>query len=321
MIMIIIMEKILLITLLLISVFIAGCSTSITSETNQENSKPLILTTFYPVEEITKAIVKNTANVEVLIKTGVEPHSFEPTPTQIVKLSKSDVFVTMEGMFKHVEEEIIDTNLNIKIIHSTHNIELIKEDEHDDHHDSHGHEEHESHDEHSHGEYDPHVWLSIHNMESMTNEILEHLIEFYPENKKTYESNAQTYLEQLEQLEIEFETKLSSCEHNEIIVNHKAFGYLGHEYNFEQISVTGFSPESEPSPKTIQNVIDEAKEHNLNVVFTEGQLDTKTAQTIANDISGQVLELNPIKLNDNETYFSIMRNNLNNLAIGLNCLN
>ena len=158
-------------------------------------------------------------------------------------------------------------------------------------------------------------------MKVMTNEVLENLISLYPQNEEFYTNNANLYLEKLEKLEDEYNTKLMNCENSKAIVNHRAFGYLAEEYNFEQVSVAGFSPESEPTPKTIQSVIDEAKEHNLSYVFSEGQIDSKTAETIANDIGGEVLELNPIKMSNDEDYFSIMKQNLNSLEIGLNCLN
>ena len=353
-----------LMAFIVLVVFITGCTTSNVeenytgTESNLVEEKPTILTTFYPVEEITKAIVLDTSNVEVLVGAGVEPHSYEPTPSQILSFSKADVFVTMGGMFEHLEKEIVDTNSNIFIIESSHDVKLIKGEEHDDHHDEHheeeGHEEdhhedehhedehheeehdeHEGHEDehheeegheddhhdHNHGEYDPHIWLLVNNMKVMTNEVLENLISLYPQNEEFYTNNANLYLEKLEKLEDEYNTKLMNCENSKAIVNHRAFGYLAEEYNFEQVSVAGFSPESEPTPKTIQSVIDEAKEHNLSYVFSEGQIDSKTAETIANDIGGEVLELNPIKMSNDEDYFSIMKQNLNSLEIGLNCLN
>ena len=338
-----------LMAFIVLVVFITGCTTSNVeenytgTESNLVEEKPTILTTFYPVEEITKAIVLDTSNVEVLVGAGVEPHSYEPTPSQILSFSKADVFVTMGGMFEHLEKEIVDTNSNIFIIESSHDVKLIKGEEHDDHSDEHHeeghhedehheedhheeeHDEHEGHEDehhdHNHGEYDPHTWLLVNNMKVMTNEVLENLISLYPQNEEFYTNNANLYLEKLEKLEDEYNTKLMNCENSKAIVNHRAFGYLAEEYNFEQVSVAGFSPESEPTPKTIQSVIDEAKEHNLSYVFSEGQIDSKTAETIANDIGGEVLELNPIKMSNDEDYFSIMKQNLNSLEIGLNCLN
>ena len=316
--------------MLLIGVLLASCSSTNTSQQStklaDENSlseKPTIVTTFYPVEEISKAILGDTANVEVLVGSGVEPHSYEPTPTQIIELSKADSFVTMDGMFEHIEEAIIEANPSIKVIPATQNLPLLKNEEEDEHdHEDEAHDEHEEEEhEHDHGEYDPHVWLSIENMKTMTQDVLDQLIVLYPEHKDMYEANAKAYEEQLDELETQYTQTLSNCSQNIIIVNHKAFAYLGHEYGFEQISVAGFTPESEPSPKAIQNVVDEAKEHSLKYVFSEGQIDPKTAQTIADDIGGEVLELYPIKMNENQNYFSIMRTNLEKLAIGLECSN
>lgn len=291
-------------------------------------SKPTITTTFYPLQEITQAIVKDRADVDVIIDLGVDPHSFEPTPKQLVELSNSQLYIGMGGLFGTIEEEVLEANENILSFNAAHDVITIKPEEHD-HHDEHEHESHEeeehedSHDEHNHGEfdYDPHIWLSIENMKIMTNEILEQLIVLSPENEAEFRVNAQMYLDELTALENEFTNKLSVCEHDVAIVNHKAFGYLAKAYGFEQVSIAGFSPESEPTPQTLQKIIDEAKEHNLTYVFSEGQLDAKVAQTIAQDIGGEVLELNPLKMSDNETYFSIMRNNLDNLALGLNCQN
>jgi zinc transport system substrate-binding protein len=301
----------------------AGCSTA---QTQPVNENPTIITTFYPIEEITKFVTQDTVNVKLLIPKGAEPHSFEPTTKQIVEISKADVFITMEGMFETIENKIIDTNKNIKIIESTHDIELIKLTENDEH----SKEEHleeeteeynneeleEGHDDHR--DFDPHVWLSIQNMKIMTEEITEQLIELYPQNKELYNTNKQKYLNKLENLENKFQTQLSTCSKNVILVNHKSFGYLAHEYGFEQISASGFNPESEPSPKTIQDIINQAKEHNLSVIYSEGQMDKKVANLLATEINGQVLELNPILTTETD-YFELMENNLKKLKIGLDC--
>ena len=290
--------------------FFAGCThvdSSNLDNSDFEEDGQIFVATFYPIQEITEAIALGSAEVLVLVPVGVDPHTYDPTPTQIVSLSKADVFIVMGGSFENIEEKILDANPNIKMIDATRTLELIGEDEHD----------------HGQGDgdegYDPHVWLSIHNMKIITKEIEEHLSEMYPQNLEIYSENAKMYLERLEELEEEFELGLSNCNNDKVIVNHKAFGYLAHEYGFEQVSVAWFSPESEPSPKAIQRVIDVANENNLSYVFSEGQLDTKTVQTIADDIGAEVLELNPLKMNENEDYFSIMRGNLNNLKVGLDC--
>jgi zinc transport system substrate-binding protein len=342
-----------LVLLSLTALIIAGCSPHVGDEDHDDHeehhslgiissedrvsfeSKPTIITTFYPIEEITKAIVQDKAKVELIVGNGVEPHSYEPTPNQLVTFAQADLFIGMGGIFESIEEAFIETNEELLSFDAAKNVVKIdveeghdehanEEESHEEGHDEHANEEesHEEHDEHEgHNEfsYDPHVWLSINNMKIMTNTILENLITLAPEHEEEFRTNAQEYLDQLELLEAQFSIKLNSCEHNTVIVNHKAFGYIAEEYNFEQVSVTGFSPGSEPTPQTLQEVIDTAKEYNLAYVFSEGQLDPKVAQTIANDINGEVLELNPIKTNSEQSYISIMQGNLENLVTGLSC--
>ena len=307
----------------------SGCTTAEIPPTfSQGNStKPTIVTTFYPTYEITKAIIGDTADVKIVIPPRSEPHSFEPTPSQIVALSKSQVFITMGGMFEHIERSLIIANSNIKVVDATHDIKLIRAEEHDDSHDEkegddeHEHEEEHSDDEehqHEHGEYDPHVWLSIKNMEIMAEEIAKQLIKVYPENSQIYSKNLNNYIKNLKKLEEEYNLRLSNCRKNKIIVSHKAFGYLARNYNFEQISIAQMSPDDKPTPKAIKEVIDEAKKHNISYIFRE-RGEKKISQSIADEIGAEVLDLNPIKLNDDETYFSIMRGNLEQLAKGLEC--
>lgn len=294
------------------------------------DSNSVITTTFFPIQEITQAIVADKAQVNLIVGLGIDPHSFEPTARQLVELSNSELYIGLGGMFESIEEEVLEANENILSFDAAHDVIKVKptegnhdhhEEESDEHNDEEKHEEESHNDEHGHEnlDYDPHVWLSIKNMKIMTNEILENLIILSPEHEEEFKANAQTYLNELSVLEEEYNQKLTSCNQDVIIVNHKAFGYLAEEYNFEQISIAGFSPESEPTPQTLQKVIDEANEHELSYIFSEGQLDSKVAETIAKDIGGEVLELNPLKNSEEETYSSIMRENLNNLAIGLEC--
>lgn len=298
--------KILFLTILLL--LISGCN-SINQETEITNSNPIIITTFFPTEEITRQITQNTTNVELIIPYGAEPHSYEPTPKQIVKLSTADTLIIIGGIFEHIEQDLINSNKNLKLIQSTTNITNIESQE--------GHEENEEN--HENEQIDPHTWLSIKNMMTMTKQIETELITLYPEHKELYKQNSKNYLNKLKELENKYQRELSNCENNIILVNHKSFGHIASEYNFTQISVTGYSPESEPSPKTIQKVIETAKQYNLKYIFSEGQLDKKTVNVIAKEFGGEILELNPIKTNKNQTYITIMEENLQNLKTGLQC--
>lgn len=346
------MNKVLFIVMLVCSAFlVTGCTST---NTVQEVEKETIATTFFVTDEITKQIVGDKLNVELIIPKEISPHDYEPTPQQLVKLSKANTLVTLGGMFEHIEDEIVEVNSNIKIIESTHNIKLLTEEEGEHHHEEHSENEHhdEEHDEHSdetkenehhedeheeHSEdehheeeshhdhhhedfgYDPHVWLSVSNAILMTQEIEEHLVELYPEYAEEFKVNAQKYIQELEALQTKYNTNLQSCEADVIIVNHKAFGYIANEFGFEQVSAAGFSHEIEPSIKELEEIIFEAKEHNVSVIFSEGGVNPKLAETIATEVNGQVLPLYPIATTQEDSYISIMNSNLDNLKVGLKC--
>ena len=407
-----------------LSFFLAGCQ----GEDVDREESISVATTFYPVEEIAKAVTGDE-DVDVMIPTGMDPHSYEPSPSEVVAVSEADVVITMGGMFEHIEDSFLDSAANAEVIEATNNIEKIEsshdhdhshEDNHshdeesyldfdeennkvifekelplptpchslndtiynnngelvlelnayddsqeeciqviepsvinkeidleedthkvtvkyqsdevahkslnhshDDNHDhSHDHSDDEGHGhshDHDHGDYDPHVWLSIENMIIMTNYVEEELSELYPENSEKYSENAQNYIDKLESLKEDYNTYLSNCQYDKILIDHKAFGHLGDDYGFEQVSAAGLEPESEPTARNLQEVIDTAQEHDLEYVFVESQLDSSSMETIAGDIGGEVLEVSPVKMSEEEDYFTVMENNLESLQIGLGC--
>ena len=108
------MKYIKLIFFLVISsaIIFSGCS----EEREKDNEKKIITTTFYPIEEITKEIVGKDIDVKVLIKDGAEPHSYEPTPKDMILVGDSEIFISLGGMFEKIENSIIENNKDIKVI-------------------------------------------------------------------------------------------------------------------------------------------------------------------------------------------------------------
>ncbi len=287
--------------------FISACTNNLNeSQENKNintnlNDKKIIVTTFFPIEEITKEIVKDLFEVKVLVPINSEPHSYEPTARDIQELSNSDVFIIMGGIFATIEDKIIYSNKNLKIINSTNDnmFENLIENNSDN--------------------IDPHIWLSIDNMIEMTKKIELDLSLIYPEQEDFFKKNSANYIKKLEELNYEFKENLSDCKKNKILTSHKAFGYISRKYGFEQITLTGFSPEIEPTPNTIINLIQTARNNNLSYIYSEIQLDSKVINTIANDVNLKILKLNAVKSEMNQTYISIQKENLRNLIIGLEC--
>lgn len=275
---------------------------------------------FYPLYDVTRNVAGDRMSVKSFIPAGVEPHSFDPSPSDLMSLSSAKVFVgtgiNFEGMEERFESSL---SKDAAIIHSFDGIDLL---EGFDVHDEETEEEHveEETEEGREENVDPHVWLSPKNMIVITNNVKEGLRRANPENAEFYEQNAASYVSQLQQLDSDFQNGLASCKKDKILTTHAAFSYLARDYGFEQVPIYGLSPEAEPTPHQIAALIDAAKANDLKYVFYEELVDPRVSETIAREVGAQTLALNPAESgSEQESYIGIMRENLANLRAALEC--
>lgn len=275
-----------------------------TSQDPSTDSQLKIAATFFPLAEIARNVAPSSL-VTPIIPAGVEPHDYEPSTGDITKFSSADVFVTMGMEFSEIENKISQTNSKIKTINSATNINLLAA----------------SGEEAEEGElYDPHIWVSPKNMIIMTKNTVDQLSEIDAQNANTYQQNAQNYIKQLNEIDQQYQTQLKNCKKDTIMVSHNAFSYLAKDYNFKILYIAGLSPEVEPSANQLASLINKAKTHNLKYIFYEELVDPKIANTIADAAGATSLELNPAEgSKDNKSYIQIMKNNLKNLKIALEC--
>jgi zinc transport system substrate-binding protein len=265
---------------------------------------------FYPLYDVTRNVAGDRLSAKSFIPAGVEPHSFDPSPSDLMSLSQAKVFVgtgiNFEGMEERFESSLSD---DVTIIHAFNGVDFIE-----------GVDVYEENKEEHAEDIDPHVWLSPKNMIIITNNIKEGLRRANPENADYYEQNAANYIARLQQLDSDFTNGLASCKKNKILTTHAAFSYLARDYGFEQVPIYGLSPEAEPTPHQIIALIDAAKANDLKYVFYEELVDPRVSQTIASEVGAQTLALNPVESGDeSESYISIMRGNLDNLRVALEC--
>ena len=182
------------------------------------------------------------------------------------------------------------------------------------------HDEHDEHDEHGVAS-DPHIWLNPNLVKIQVKNIAERLSEIDPENSKSYNENALQYIEKLELLDLQIREELSSCSKKDFITFHNAFSYFSDEYGLTQHTITkGVHDHSAtPTAKSIEDVIDLAKELNLSVIFAEDTSDIRISQVIADEIGADVLILSPVATEDveNKNYFERMQQNASNLKKAL----
>lgn len=333
------MKKKIFIALILIvglSGVLFGCNGN-KSEKYQEESegKIKIVATLFPQYDFARQIAGDKAEISLLMAPGVESHSYEPSPADIIKINDADLFIYTGKYMEPWAQSIIDgvENKKVKILDVSQNVTLDKEDEHDEHE---GHDEHDSLDgedgkeqvenEHNAHEFDPHIWTSPVNAKIMVDNILNDLCAIDPENEAYYKKNAEAYVEELKELNNEFKEIFSTAKRSEIIFAGKfALHYFAEEYGMEyEAAFDSCASETEPSVKTVTNLIDEMKEKNIPVVFYPELTDPKVAKAISDETGAEMLLLHSCHnvskddFNAGVTYIGLMKENAENLRIGLN---
>ena len=222
------------------------------------------------------------------------------------------VIEDIEHLLHEIEDGHIEGSHGLEEIHHL----VSGEDVHDEHVKEDEHDEHEEHEVVS----DPHIWLNPNLVKIQVKNIAERLSKIDPENSKSYNENASQYIEKLELLDLQIREELSSCSKKDFITYHNAFSYFSNEYGLTQHTITkGVHDHSQPTAKSIEDIIDLAKKLDINVIFAEDTSDIRISKVIADEIGADVLILSPLatKNTENKNYFERMQENVSNLKEAL----
>ena len=328
-------KKILIFLTLLFSIIIASCNDANknTKENNKEidNSKLKVVTTIFPIYDFTRNIAVDNVNLQMIIKPGIEIHSFNTTP--------ADVFIYIGGESEAWAEKIVssmDTN-NKKIVRLIDYVKALDEEivegmEHDidhNHEEEANHEEHENHIEESHtheGVYDEHIWTSPKNAQLMVTAICNALSEIDANNADIYKSNADKYNQELTVLDEEIRNAVNSSKRKNIVFGDRfPFRYLAEEYGLEyRAPFTGCSSQVDANPKTIAYLMNYIKDNKIPYLYYIELSNEKIANTLIEQTGAEKLKLHSgqnvskEEFDSGVTYLSIMRDNLESLKKGLN---
>jgi len=304
---------------------LSGCSESSQDGTTSASDKIQIVTTLFPQYDFSRQIAGDKADVTLLLPPGMESHSYEPTPADIIKINKADLFIyTGESMeqWAHKMIKSVDTD-QVYVLDVSKGISLLTPNSDDDHdHDSEVEgDEHSEADGHYHA-YDPHIWTSPVNVKMMVNNILEALCEVDPENEDYYKANAEAYQLQLDELNVEFEEVVANAKRDTIYHSGRfAMQYLVKQYGINYVSAPF---EAEPSAALVAQMISEIKADNIPVIYYEELITPKIAQMISEETGAKMLLLHSCHnvskedFNNGVTYVSLMQQNVENLRVGLN---
>ena len=297
---------------------LTGCGTQ-PADTAADDGRLRVLTSFYPMYDFACKIGGDCIDVTNMVPSGTEPHDWEPSTNDLKNLEKADVFIyNGADMEPWADDLLVSRSDKLHVVEASENVELRTTDgEHE-----HAHE-HEGADHH-HGDFDPHVWLDPENAKIEMEAIRDALCAADPENSTVFQSNYEKYAAELDALDAEFREKLSSLPNRTIVVAHEAFGYLCDAYGLTQVGIEGLSPDSEPDPGRMAEVIDFVRDHSISTIFFEELVSPKVAEAIASETGAQAKMLSPLEgLSDEQAaagadYFSVMHDNLAALMEALN---
>jgi zinc transport system substrate-binding protein len=298
---------------LLILTLLSACSKKINTP---ETGKLKVVTTLFPLYDFARSIGGDAVEVTLLLPPGVEPHSFEPKPEDMMKVARADIFIYTSSEMEPWAEKLVSgvtkngKPLKVEAGAGARYLAASGQDEH-------GHKE---------GTRDPHIWLDLDNAALMMDNIARALAEQLPQKTPTFRINATAGKEKLKTLDSRFKTELSTCGTREFIHGgHYAFAYLADRYKLNYISAYGVSADSEPSPKKMMELIETIRRHKLKSVFYEELLSPAVARTVASETGATLLKLHGIhnltkeEIDSGISFTALMEKNLVALKKGLAC--
>ncbi len=247
-----------------------------------------------PLKWLSDQIGKKLITTQILVGKGQNPHTFEPTPKQVIALSHAQLFFSVGMAFeKKISKKLEHISNHPQLIDLSHNVQKISVNKESHKYSNVKHSKYtDKKTDHDHKDLDPHIWLSPINLKIMASTMIKAMIGVDPHNTATYENNLQELIIKLEQLHSNIQKELSPYKGRSIFVLHPSFGYFTKVYQLQQKTfITGGK---QPTPKQFISLITLAKSSGVKVLFTQPQFDPKTANAIANAINGRIISINPL---------------------------
>lgn len=288
------MKKIVLFVLML-ALFAGGCSS-----TQTEQDKLQVTASFYPMAEFARAIGGDRVQVTTLVPDGAEPHDWEPSPRDLTKIGRSQIFV-YNGLVEPWAEQALQAVAERKVVSVQAGSGMYE----------------------NNGRQDPHVWISPKKAAVEVERITVAFCEADASNSAYYKENSRKYLLQLQELDRQMQEIASTAQKKVFITSHAAFGHLAGDYGLRQLAVSGLSPQAEPTPADLQKLAGIVRQEQVEYIFFETLSDPRIAQVLAKETGVRTAVLDPLEglseegRRENLDYIKIMQRNIDNLRIAL----
>jgi zinc transport system substrate-binding protein len=252
---------------LLGAILLAGCGQSAAPEP----AGPMNVTvSILPQKYFVERIGGERVDVNVMVPPGASPATYEPKPEQLTALGKAAAYLSIGVPFENAWlDKIASANSEMRMVDTTRGIEKVGQ--------------------------DPHIWLSPTLVKTQAQTIYEVLAQFDPTHEAEYEINLDSFIADIDALDADIRKTLARVENRKFMVFHPSWGYFARDYGLEMIPIEVGG--QEPSAAELAGLITTAKEEGIKVIFAQPEFSTRDAETIAREISGEVLLISPLAPN------------------------
>ena len=311
------------ILLIIISIFLVGMVLSGCSKNKKKAEERInIVVTRFPEYDFSRAIVADKMNVQMLTPPGSSTHSFDPSPSDIIKVQKADIFIYVGGESDIWVKNILGSldTTKMKIIRLMDYIDLLREEIKE------GMQIDEEEEVEEEDAYDEHIWTSPKNAMKLINIILEAICEKDPANANMYKANAKKYQDELKVVDEQITNIVNNAKRKKIIIADKfPFLYFVKDYGLDyEAAFPGCSDQADAGAKTIAFLINAVKNENIPCIYYVELSNKNVAAAISEEAGVEMFLLNSCHnvsktdFDNGVTYLLLMQQNVENLKKGLN---
>ena len=249
--------------------------------TPQQSEKPVITVTLEPLRYFTEAIAGDCFEVVSMVPKGSSPESYDPTPQQLVNLSKSQAYLRIGYIgFEQAWMKKLEANYpTMKVYDTSKGVNLIRAEGH-----WHGNHYHE-------GGVEPHIWNSTSNASVIADNIYAALCEMDADHQPEYKQRLDSLKQVIARTDADVRTLLANAD-STFLIYHPALSYFARDYGLHQISIEEGG--KEPSPATLKTLIETCRREGAQVIFVQQEFDQRNAQLIADELGIEIVPINPL---------------------------
>ena len=253
---------------------IALLSVACTTQKSGDNEKTIFVT-IAPLQHLAEELTCGDFSVELLVKQGASPETFEPTSSDIARLSDAELvfstgLISFEQSLTHnIGDIVVDLSEGITTLGGTCS-----------HH----------HCNHSHG-IDPHIWTSPRELRTMVGNMHRALMSRYPDSTK-YNDAAERIIARIDSLDSYCRARLGDGTKRAIMIYHPAYTYLAHNYNIEQIAIENEG--KEPTAKHLIELVERGRQMGIRTIFHQPQYSASKIRSIADELNAEIVVTDPL---------------------------